>query len=77
MKTLGKIILLLSAMVLLQKQVRAQDPIFSQYYANPIYLNPAFAGTAHCARMTFNYRNQWPALTGQFITTSAAFDKYV
>lgn len=26
-------------------EVEAQDPQFSQFYANPIYLNPAFAGT--------------------------------
>ena len=26
-------------------KVSAQDPHFSQFYANPLYLNPAFAGT--------------------------------
>ena len=28
----------------------AQDAMFSQYYANPLYLNPAFAGTNVCPR---------------------------
>ena len=42
----------------------AQDPEFTQFYANPLYLNPAFAGSSHCPRMNLNYRNQWPALQG-------------
>ncbi len=25
---------------------KAQDPEFTQFYANPLYLNPAFAATA-------------------------------
>jgi type IX secretion system PorP/SprF family membrane protein len=51
----------------------AQDPQFTQFYANPLYLNPAFAGTARCPRVVLNYRNQWPALTGTFVTTSASY----
>lgn len=60
-----------------QNKATAQDPEFTQFYANPLYLNPAYAGSNHCIRAAFNYRNQWPALTGQFVTTSASFDKYV
>jgi type IX secretion system PorP/SprF family membrane protein len=56
---------------------KAQDPEFTQFYANPLYLNPAFTGSQKCARFNLNYRNQWPALTGQFVTTSASFDKYI
>ena len=26
-------------------QTYGQDPIFTQFYSNPIYLNPAFSGT--------------------------------
>lgn len=55
----------------------AQDPGFTQFYANPLYLNPAFAGAQRCPRLIVNYRNQWPALTGQFITTSASYDQFV
>lgn len=57
--------------------VLAQDPQFTQFYANPLYLNPAFAGTARCPRVALNYRNQWPALTGTFVTTSASYDQDV
>ena len=55
----------------------AQDPQFTQFYANPLYLNPAFAGTARCPRVVMNYRNQWPALSGTFVTSSASYDQHV
>ena len=55
----------------------AQDPQFTQFYANPLYLNPAFAGTARCPRVNMNYRNQWPGITGTFITYSASYDQHV
>ncbi len=55
----------------------AQDPAFTQFYANPLYLNPAFAGTNKCPRLVMNYRNQWPALSGNFATYSASYDQYV
>ncbi len=55
----------------------AQDPEFTQFYANPLYLNPAFAGTARCPRLILNYRNQWPAISGTFVTYSASYDQHV
>ncbi len=57
--------------------VAAQDPEFTQFYANPLYLNPAFAGSARCPRVAMNYRNQWPALSGTFVTTSVSYDQHV
>lgn len=57
--------------------VYAQDPEFTQFYANPIYLNPAFAGTANCPRLTMNYRNQWPAISGTYVTYSASYDQHI
>lgn len=53
-----------------------QDPEFTQFYANPLYLNPAFAGSSRCPRVNINYRNQWPALTGTFVTYSASYDQH-
>jgi type IX secretion system PorP/SprF family membrane protein len=55
----------------------AQDPTFTQFYSNPVYLNPALAGTTGCPRFTLNYRNEWPQLTGNYVTYSAAYDSYV
>lgn len=57
--------------------VYPQDPHFSQYYANPLYLNPAFAGTSVCPRLIMNYRNQWPSISGNYVTYSASYDQHV
>lgn len=55
----------------------AQDPAFSQFYANPLYLNPAFAGSVVCPRVITNYRNQWPSITGTFVTYNASYDQHI
>lgn len=53
------------------------DPEFTQYYANPIYLNPAFAGSEICPVIHINYRNQWPGLAANYTTSSFSYDQYV
>ena len=52
----------------------AQDPEFSQYYAAPLYLNPAFAGTSVDHRIIANYRNQWPSISQAFETYAFSYD---
>lgn len=52
----------------------AQDPQFSQFYAAPTYLNPAFAGMTTQDRISANYRHQWPSIPGAFVTYNAAYD---
>ncbi|GAB1446974.1 type IX secretion system membrane protein PorP/SprF [Flammeovirgaceae bacterium] len=61
----------------MHKPVTAQDPQYSQFYAAPLYLNPAFAGSTNQARFGINYRNQWPAIDANFTTISAFFDTYL
>lgn len=61
----------------MHKTVTAQDPQYSQFYAAPLYLNPAFAGSTNQARFGINYRNQWPAIDANFTTISAYFDTYI
>lgn len=53
----------------------SQDPTFSQFYANALYLAPSFAGATEEYRFAINYRNQWPAIPGVFHTYSISFDK--
>jgi len=72
-----RLILALMSVLVLANDMRAQDPEFTQFYANPLYLNPAFAGTNRCPRLVMNYRNQWPSLTGNFVTTCATYDQHV
>lgn len=40
-------------------QIVAQDPVFSQFYANKLYLNPAFTGFHEGTAANINYRSQW------------------
>ncbi|NCC72813.1 MAG: type IX secretion system membrane protein PorP/SprF [Sphingobacteriia bacterium] len=56
--------------------IQAQDFPFSQFYANPLYLNPALAGSDYCIRAGINYRNQWPSLPGAFLNYSASVDGF-
>lgn len=61
---------------LLIRSVSAQDPQFSQFYANPLYLAPSFAGLTDGSRVAANYRNQWPELPGQFVTYTFSYDHW-
>ncbi len=67
-------VLLLSA--LLVKPAKAQvDPHFAQYYAYPLWLNPALAGVIDGDyRLTGNYRNQWANFGKPFSTAGVSFD---
>jgi len=53
----------------------AQDPEFSQFYANPLYLNPAYAGWTECGRIGLNYRNQYPSLSNAYVTYNVSYDQ--
>lgn len=53
----------------------SQDPTYSQFYANPLYLAPSFAGATEEYRLGLNYRNQWPAIPGVFHAYSISFDR--
>ncbi len=57
-------------------ELRAQDPQFSQFYANPLYLAPSFAGLTDGSRIGANYRNQWPQLPGKFVTYTFSYDHW-
>jgi type IX secretion system PorP/SprF family membrane protein len=54
--------------------LKSQDPEFSQYYAAPLYLNPAFTGTTMDHRFIANFRNQWPNVGTGYVTYAASYD---
>lgn len=55
----------------------SQDPQFSQFYSNYLYLAPSFAGLTDKNRIAFNYRNQWPQIHNGYQTYSVSFDKFI
>jgi len=64
------------ALVAISFNASAQDPELTQYYNNPLYLNPALAGAKNCqGRAMLHYRNQWPALAGSLVTTTFSADQ--
>jgi len=77
-KTFGTLIIAATTffVVSMSNTARSQDPTFTQFYSNPVYLNPALAGSSGCPRIALNYRNEWPQLTGNYVTYSAAYDTY-
>lgn len=63
------------AVFFMQMVARGQDPQFSQFYASPMYLNPAFTGANLQHRLILNYRNQWPGVAESgFNTYMASYD---
>ncbi len=56
-------------------ELQGRDPLFSQFYAAPIYLNPAFAGSTACSRLGLNYRH-WNSIDN-FHVINASFDTYI
>jgi len=65
------IALILSTFLL---QVQGQDPYFSQFFNSILYLNPAYAGSAHQPRISAAYRNQMPALGSPWVSYNASYD---
>ena len=68
---------ILVGLFLSQGSVLAQDPIFSQFYASPLQINPAFAGVTYAPRISLNYRNQWGLIDGGFETYAATYEQSV
>ena len=55
--------------------LKAQDPHFSQFFASPLTLNPAFTGKFDGSwRLAANHRDQWPSIPKAYVTTSASVD---
>ncbi len=68
-------LIVLSCAVLLSFVVKAQDPHFSQFFASPLTLNPAFTGKFDGQlRLAANHRDQWPSIPKAYVTTSASLD---
>jgi type IX secretion system PorP/SprF family membrane protein len=64
----------------LSSVLHAQDAVFSQYYATPVVLNPAFTGMTFSPRIASSYRYQWPGLqdykSTAYSTYSVSYDQF-
>ena len=68
---------LLFALLLLglSLSLSAQDPVFSQFYAAPLRLNPALAGVTTAPRFTLNYRSQHTTYPSAFTTVAGSYEQ--
>jgi len=49
----------------------------SQYYAQPLYMNPSMAGVEGPAKIYLGYRNQWPGASNPYATFHASYEQYL
>lgn len=55
--------------------VKAQDIHFTQFWAAPVYVNPAMCGASQNEyRLSLLHRNQWSSVSVPYITFMAAFE---
>ncbi|MEA2043696.1 MAG: type IX secretion system membrane protein PorP/SprF [Bacteroidota bacterium] len=59
-----------------QTKSEAQIAHYSQFYTTPMTIAPSFAGFTGHSRLSLNWRDQWPAISGTFLTYSVGFDHY-
>jgi len=74
---LKKTILLITLSGGIFSALQAQDVYFSQFFMNPVYLNPSYAGTMKVPRAGVQYRDQWPGMDKAYSTYFASFDTYI
>ncbi len=68
---------LLLVLMLMSVVAYTQDPMFSQFYAAPLQVNPAFTGVTYAPRITLNYRNQWAQISGGYQTYALAYEQSI
>ena len=68
---------ILILLLLLCSDLFPQDPGFSQFYSNHLYLNPAFAGNPRYKRISMVYRNQWLTRESPYVTYGVSYDMFL
>lgn len=69
--------LLIPVLLLTGSLAIAQDPIFSQFYATPLQINPGFTGSTGSSRIGTSYRNQWSGFNNAYRTYTVACDQHI
>ena len=73
----GILLWMAGILLFLSTDAESQDPAFSQFYANPLYMNPAMAGVEISPKIYLGYRNQWPGAINPYVTYHASYDQYI
>lgn len=68
---------MVALLLMVARPSSAQDPIFSQFFSSPLYLNPAFAGSEGGSRFVLNSRAQPFVGFNTFSTFNFSYDGYV
>ena len=74
MKNINILILIIFC---LSNEISGQDPSFTQAYAVPMLMNPAFVGATQVPRAKIAYRRQWAGIPANYDTYVAAFDHFI
>jgi len=78
MKKSGRGLWILVIGLFMQMQSIAQDPIFTQAFLSPIYLNPAATGAGEKdLRISAAYRRQWWTIPSQMSYMAFSIDKFI
>jgi len=73
-----KYILAVVLTIAIISSAQAQDPVFSQPFLSPIYLNPAATGAGdNDLRFSAIYRRQWWAIPSQISYSAVSVDKFM
>lgn len=71
-----KLQIILAILLFILENGNTQDPHFSQFYANQVYLNAAYAGFDPGTTLTLNHRNQWFGTPDGSVGNQASFRTY-
>jgi type IX secretion system PorP/SprF family membrane protein len=69
-------LILLIFFIFISKIVFSQDAVFSHYWVDKLYLNPALAGNDKGLSASLMQRYQWPKITSDFATYSFNISGY-
>jgi type IX secretion system PorP/SprF family membrane protein len=73
LRTKWRLLLTVTAFICVA-ELNAQDIHFSQFYHNPMLLNPAKTGDGCAFRFGVNYRSQWGSVTSPYKTFATFID---
>lgn len=75
-KCLKKAVFILLVIFLKIADIAAQDPVFTQFFNDPLQVSPAFAGTTFAPKIHLNSRLQWPSAGFAYNTLSLSYDQF-